>query len=163
MNQHLDQPSTDVVSDADAPSSNRATGVLLSLIGALVLVFGLLFMAAQGRDAGDEARGDVRLISMQGEPVDIMKHLAPGKFTVIDFYADWCPPCLELTPRLENLAAAHDGLAVRKINVEHWNTPVVAQYGVQSRGLPYLRLYGPDGTMVADGVESVMEEIVARF
>jgi thiol-disulfide isomerase/thioredoxin len=144
---------------------NRASGTLFALAGAIVMVYGLIYMVTAGTQepTPEITRGDVELISMQGEPVDLLRHLAPGKYTVVDFYAEWCPPCQEIGPFLENLAATQDRLAVRKINIEHWGTPVVAQYGVEEFGLPYLRIYGPDGSMIAEGLDPVLEEIQRRF
>lgn len=148
------------------PVWSRASSALFGLMAVLIMAYGLLFMVSAGRSdqtAGPE-RGDVELISMQGEPVDLEKHLVPGKYTIVDFYADWCPPCQELTPVLEELARVRStDVALRKVNIVHWGTPVVAQYGVADFGLPYLRMYGPDGTMVAEGVDPVMEEIRRRF
>ena len=145
------------------PAWNRATGVLLGLVAALVMVYGLLFLVSAGRGQQAEENGDVQQISYEGESVDINRHLAAGKYTVIDFYADWCPPCQELNPYLENVARNSDAFAVRKINILHWGTPVVSQYDVQRFGLPYLRMYDPDGTMIAEGLDTVLEEIRARF
>lgn len=105
-----------------------------------------------GRGAGQAPAGDVRLIS-RGEAVDLREHLAAGKFTLFDFYADWCPPCWEVEPELERLARESDRVAVRKINIVDWTTPVVRQHGVQE--LPHLLLYDPEGTLLAAGDDAL--------
>ena len=37
-----------------------------------------------------------------GKRVDIAKIVAPGKITIVDFYADWCGPCHVLEARLQH-------------------------------------------------------------
>ncbi len=51
---------------------------------------------------------------------------------LVDFYADWCPPCRALAPILDTLAQQVDGEArIVKVNVDH--EPALAQsYGINS-------------------------------
>lgn len=92
---------------------------------------------------------DVALIS-QGREVTLEEHLVPGKLVVFDFFADWCAPCRYLTPLLERLAEQHpDRLALRKVDVIDWSSPVARQHGLSA--LPHLVLFGPDGARLAEG------------
>jgi thiol-disulfide isomerase/thioredoxin len=94
-------------------------------------------------------QADVRLIS-QGREVALEEHLVPGKLVVFDFFADWCAPCRYLTPLLERLAEEHpDRLALRKIDVIDWSSPVARQHGLSA--IPHLVLFGPDGSRLAEG------------
>ena len=103
---------------------------------------------------------DVRIIT-HGERVDIQAHAVPGKFTVFDFYAVWCPPCRALSPALEKLATRHSQkLAIRKVDIVDWTMPVAEQYGIQE--LPYLVLFDGSGRKLADG-EAVFDELNRLF
>lgn len=128
---------------------SRSMKYLLLGVG-VVAVLGAGFSACNlSRTGGAEA--DVRVIA-HGEEVDLESHAVPGKYTVFDFYAAWCPPCRVLSPALERLAAGQpESLAVRKIDIVDWTMPVAAQHGVES--LPYLVLFDPEGHKVAMGEE----------
>lgn len=123
----------------------------------LLLLFGLGMVAP-----GVTECADIELIS-QGRRVDIEAHLVQNKLVLFDFYADWCAPCRIIEPQIDRLAELHSGtLAVRKVDVIDWNSPVARQYGVEV--LPYLMLYGPHGELLADGdVEQVFRALESRL
>ena len=115
---------------------------------------------ACGSRASKGPVADAAIIT-HGEKVDIEAHLAKGKYTVIDFYASWCPPCRIVGPALERLAAVEPArLAIRKVDVVDWTMPVVEQYGIES--LPHLMLYDPEGKRVADG-DAVFKSLLEIF
>ena len=94
---------------------------------------------------------DVQVIA-HGEEVDLAAHLARGKYTIVDFYAVWCPPCRVLSPALERLAALLPGdLAIRKVDIVDWTMPVAAQHGIES--LPHLILFDREGRRLGSGEE----------
>lgn len=66
---------------------------------------------------------------------------------VVDFWAEWCGPCKQIGPSLEELSDEYAGkVKVVKINVdENPNTP--AQMGV--RGIPALFMF-KDGQVVSN-------------
>lgn len=66
---------------------------------------------------------------------------------VVDFWAEWCGPCKQIGPALEELSDEYDGkVKIVKINVdENPNSP--AQMGV--RGIPALFLF-KDGQAIAN-------------
>ncbi|HEV8377150.1 MAG TPA: thioredoxin family protein [Candidatus Polarisedimenticolia bacterium] len=120
-----------------------------------------LFRVREGQDAASlgASGGDIRVVS-QGSPLNLRDHLAAGKYTLFDYYADWCPPCRELSPQLENLARRHPNLALRKIDIVSWSHPVAQQQEV--RDLPFLRLYDPEGRLVGEG-DAALEGLQRLF
>jgi thioredoxin 1 len=68
---------------------------------------------------------------------------------VVDFWAEWCGPCKQIGPALEELAAEYDGrLKIAKVNVDE-NSEVAMQLGI--RGIPALFLF-KDGAVVSNKI-----------
>jgi thioredoxin 1 len=71
--------------------------------------------------------------------------LRSGEPVVVDFYADWCPPCRAMTPVVEKLAAEFAGrVKIGKIDTDA-NQEIAIRYGVM--GIPTLGLF-KDGRLV---------------
>ena len=91
---------------------------------------------------------DVEWISRAGEAVDLEDHVVPGKVTVFDFYAVWCGPCREIDEEMRTILESSSSVALRKINVVDWSSPVAEEYLQKVSGLPYVVVYGSDGRRV---------------
>jgi len=96
------------------------------------------------------AGADLVEISAQGEDVPALEpHVVPGKVTLFDFYAVWCAPCRKIDEHLFPLLGRRGDLAVRKLNVVSWETPVAERYLRNAASLPYVVVYGKRGQRVA--------------
>ncbi len=94
-----------------------------------------------------------------GEEVDINDYLVPGKTVVFDFTSKFCPPCEAIAPLLRDLDAKRDDLVVVEVDINRegvngidWDSPVTAQYGIES--VPNFKVYGPDGKLTAENDEA---------
>jgi|TARA_Y100000814_G_scaffold269940_1_gene225719 thioredoxin 1 len=77
---------------------------------------------------------------------DVIKSEKP---VLVDFWAEWCGPCVQIAPALEELANEYkDSLTVVKVNIDE-NPETPAKYGV--RGIPTLILF-KDGEIAATKV-----------
>ncbi len=86
----------------------------------------------------------------KAKKVSLNQHLEPGRYVIFDFYADWCGPCRVLTPKLEALVRKYPHkVALKKIDIVNWGTPVARQYGIRS--IPYVKVYAPSGNEVTSG------------
>jgi thiol-disulfide isomerase/thioredoxin len=89
---------------------------------------------------------DVVELSKAGEDVAALEpHAPPGKVTLFDFYATWCTPCRKIDAHLKELLARRKDLAVRKLNVVSWETPLAQHYLKDAPNLPLVVVYGHDG------------------
>lgn len=78
---------------------------------------------------------------------------------VVDFWADWCVPCLMIAPVVERLAERYAGrLKVVKLNVDE-NQDLAIQYQVMS--IPTL-LFFKNGQVVDRIIGAVGEQVIVR-
>lgn len=88
---------------------------------------------------------DVHELAKGGRSFSLERALAPGKVTVIDFWADWCHSCSHVDARLRALAAEHPDLAVRRVEVPDFDAPVAKEHLPHARSLPELWIFDRTG------------------
>lgn len=109
-----------------------------------------------------KAAGGVTVVRKGGAAIDLPALLPKGKVTVVDFYADWCGPCRAIAPQLEALAKGDPRVAVVKVDIVNWDTPVANQFNLHS--IPHMQVYDEAGRAVgkAGSNFAAVKENVAR-
>ena len=89
--------------------------------------------------------------------------LKQTKLVLVDFWAEWCGPCKQIAPTLEELAEKYsENLSVCKVDVDS-NRELALQYNVRS--IPSLMIF-KNGEMVDSLIGAVsleeLEDLVTR-
>ena len=125
------------VADADVVAAVERAG-LKAVVGA---GHGAYLPAEQYAEGSD-----MKVLSRDGSAVGKLDKLrVAGKYTVFDVYAEWCGPCRFVDARLREIVAARPDVAVRKLNVVDFDTPLAKELGSRLDALPYVIVFDPSG------------------
>lgn len=136
-------------------------GPLLTALGRLTAV------AEQGRGryrppASFPPDADVRVLTLTGRDVeDLAPHVAAGRITVFDFYADWCMPCKKLDRTLQRVVGMRNDVAIRKLNIVDFNSALAQRY--VKRSIPMIVIYNRSGHMIASLSGSDPDKLAAAI
>lgn len=153
----------------------QVVGGQLQMPVVLEVSIGRLFHLETGEheDEGEEdesatAPADVEDLVRAGELVPLDG--VPGKWTVFDFWAPWCEACKTLDHELRALARADARVAVRRVNIVDFESPIAVKELPGATVLPRVRLVAPDGQRVLEEsgapevlLEQVKEALGAHF
>ncbi len=122
---------------------------IFTLIVIIIFVLGLVFLNIFINNSVNKSDGiNIRKVSeseFQSEVLD------SNKIVLVDFYADWCEPCRDFSPILEDVSDDYDYIKVVKVNVDE-EMGLAQKYGVMS--LPTLIII-KDGKVVDRSVGAI--------
>lgn len=126
---------------------------------------GTAFIAASlahAADGSDATKPALPPRISQGQTITLSEHLVKGKITIFDFTSDYCPPCRQIGPLLDELHRRRDDLAVVKVDINRpdvkridWQSPVAKQFSLRS--IPHFKIYDANGNLRSEGQEAYDE------
>ncbi len=136
----------------------RRSATLIVVVAAFCLLWGLVGQSYAGAvQEANAGRG--------GQPIELNKLPVRGKITVVDFFSQYCPPCMRLAPLLEQLAQKRSDLAIKKVNIQRpevsgkidWQSPLAQQ--LELRSIPHFMIFDQKGKLSSQGQEAMKQVI----
>ena len=143
-----------IVTRMSARRAVVAVAVLITLTAAAAVFIGQASApdgAAGGGEAASGPSGRVAtpfsLPELRADRGEVVLAAAPGKPTVVNFFAAWCEPCKRELPALREASAAHPDVAF--VGIDHQDSREDAIELLDRYGITYPAGYDPRGDVAA--------------
>ncbi len=146
-----------------AAPGGRLAGWALAAVAAAGIVFQTVWIAQHPDLVRPMTRGDrapafaLPAIGTDGKLGPTVA-FTPGKVTVIDFWATWCPPCVASMPHLDAFARAHPEVTVYAISMD--DHPEDARAMFDHKGYTPILLSDDHATSERYGVTTIPHTVV---
>lgn len=137
--------------DVRARVYGHAVNAQLNMPLVVELSVGRLFHFEEGfteTEGVPTSTADIVDVVHAGEEAPLVS--VPGKWTVFDFWAPWCDACKVLDGDLRRMAAADSHIALRRVNIVDFDSPIAIRELPGVSVLPHVRLVSPDGKVVLE-------------
>lgn len=143
----------------------RRAPIIAGIVGIAVAALVVLFATApRGDEKADTSTlvgnisPDLQGTTADGEQFDIDDHR--GQWVLVNFFATWCPPCVEEHPELVELSERDDGqLQVVSVAYNDEDAKVAEFFETNGGSWPVL-LGGADGASLDFGVKKLPESFL---
>lgn len=116
---------------------------------------------------------DFTVTTSDGKTVKLSDYVGKGKYTLVDFWASWCGPCMREMPGLKEIYEKYNGKGLQIVGVAVWDDPDDTRAAVESKqlpwpiidnaqrvptdiygimGIPHIIMFAPDGKIVFRGL-----------
>ena len=143
------------------------------------------FLRSLGRGPSVGKPFEAALTRLDGSKLKLPDDLK-GKVLVIDFWATWCPPCVEEVPHMKEVHEKYQAKGVEFVGIsldtskekleafiktnglnwtqtfsgKGWDDPTAKKYGVT--GIPSIWVVGVDGKVVSDNARNDLERTIEK-
>ena len=100
--------------------------------------------------------GNVNIVNQDNFQADVLNSDKP---VLVDFWAEWCGPCKQLAPTVQEIANENPSLTVCKMDVDA-NRDTAVKYGIRS--IPTLMLF-KDGEAVGTEIGALTKQQLQEF
>jgi thioredoxin 1 len=113
---------------------------IVVILGTVSVLFGSVTVGCSQSPSESRSGGQSVVATLEGAEAFRQALTEAGAgLVVVDFYADWCAPCRQLSPMLEEIARAHpDKAAFYKVNVDQ-NADLTKVYRIT--GIPHVMFF----------------------
>lgn len=94
-----------------------------------------------------------------GQEINLSSMLVPGKINIVDFYSEYCPPCVQIAPLLDELSKKREDIEIIKVDINRpdvrgidWESPVARQFNLRS--VPHFIIFGTKGDQISQGEDA---------